>query len=142
VATAALVGPTAVFFGVWMVVNDHLYGDPLAFIRVQRNWGRHFAFSWTLAHRTIGDLVHLRFLDTSVASVMELSDSVTVVLLAVITVVVFLRVRRSYGVLLGVSLCVYTFQTILYSETREVLVLFLPSAYFLIDRFANGRFAG
>jgi hypothetical protein len=69
-------------------------------------------------------------------------------------------------VLLGVALCVYTFQTILYSETREVLVLFpffmglagwvsghpwrerfvlacfLPSAYFLVERFVNHRFAG
>jgi hypothetical protein len=161
-----LIGPSVVFFGVWMVVCSHLYRDPLAFIHVQANWNRHFAFPWTLAHRTIGDLAHLRFLDTSVASVMELFDTVTVLLLAVITVIVFVHVRRSYGVLLGISLCVYTFQTILYSETREVLVLFpffvgmgrwvaghpwrerfvlacfLPSAYFLIDRFVNGRFAG
>ena len=140
--------------------------QPLAFVRAQADWNRHFAFPWTLAHRTIGDLVHLRFLDTSTASVMELFDSVTVVLLAVVAVVVFIRIRRSYGVLLGISWCVYTFQTILYSETREVLVLFpffmgmarwvvghpwrerlvlacfLPSAYFLIERFVNGRFAG
>ena len=122
--SAFLVVPSAVFFGVWMVVCDHLYGQPLAFVRAQANWNRHFAFPWTLAHRTISDLVHLRFLDTSVASVMELFDSVTVVLLAVVTVVVFIRIRRSYGVLLGISWCVYTFQTILYSETREVLVLF------------------
>jgi hypothetical protein len=166
VRASALVAPSVVFFAVWMVVCDHLYGDALAFIHAQADWNRHFAFPWTLAHRTIGDLVHLRFLDTSVASVMELFDSVTVVLLAIVAVVVFMRIRRSYGVLLGVSWCVYTFQTILYSETREVLVLFpffmgmarwvvghpwrerlvlacfLPSAYFLIDRFVNGRFAG
>ncbi len=166
VRSAFLVVPSVVFFGVWMVVCDHLYRQPLAFVRAQADWNRHFAFPWTLAHRTISDLVHLRFLDTSVASVMELFDSVTVVFLAVVTVVVFVRIRRSYGVLLGISWCVYTFQTILYSETREVLVLFpffmgmarwvvghpwrervvlacfLPSAYFLIDRFVNGRFAG
>jgi hypothetical protein len=166
VRPAVLVVPSAVFFGVWMVVCNHLYGDALAFVHAQADWNRHFAFPWTLAHRTLGDLVHLRFLDTSVASVMELFDSVTVLLLAIVTVVVFMRIRRSYGVLLGASWCVYTFQTILYSETREVLVLFpffmgmarwvgghpwrerlvlacfLPSAFFLIDRFVNGRFAG
>jgi hypothetical protein len=166
VRALAVAGPAAVAVGVWMVVCDHLYADPLAFVHAQADWNRHFAFPWTLAHRTLGDLVHLRFLDTSVASVTELFDSVTVVLLAVVAVVVFVRVRRSYGVLLGAAWCVYTFQTILYSETREVLVLFpffmgmargvaghpwrerlvlacfIPSAYFLIDRFVNGRFAG
>jgi hypothetical protein len=166
VGPAALVVPAAIFFTIWMVVCDHLYGTPLAFVRVQANWNRHFAFPWTLAHRTLGDLVHWRFLDTNVASFMELFDTVTVVLLAITTVYVFVRVRRSYGVLLGVALCVYTFQTILYSETREVLVLFpffmglagwvsghpwrerfvlacfLPSAYFLVERFVNHRFAG
>lgn len=165
-APAVLVAPAVIFFAIWMVVCKHLYGTPLAFVRAQADWGRHFAFPWTLAHRTIGDLVHLRFLDTATASVMELFDSVTVVLLAVTAVYVFLRVRRSYGVLLGLAFCVYTFQTILYSETREVLVLFpffmgvaawvaghpwrerfvlacfLPSAYFLVERFVNGRFAG
>ena len=165
-APSVLVAPAVIFFAVWMVVCNHLYGDPLAFIRAQGDWNRHFAFPWTLAHRTISDLVHLRFLDTATASVTELFDSVTVLLLAVTAVYVFLRVRRSYGVLLGLAFCVYTFQTILYSETREVLVLFpffmglsgwvaghpwrerlvlacfLPSAYFLIERFVQGRFAG
>lgn len=158
--------PTGLFVIIWMAVCSHLYSDPLAFAHVQAAWGRHFAFPWTLADRTLGDLVHLRFLDTRTASVMELFDTVTVLLLAVTTVAVFRRVRRSYGVLLGVSFCLYTFQTILYSETREVLVLFpffiglgswvsghpwrerfllalfLPSAYYLVTRFVTGAFAG
>lgn len=114
----------------------------------------------------LGDLVHWRFLDTSTQSVMELFDTVTVVVLAGLAAYVYLRVRRSYGILLGVAWCVYVFQTMLYSQTREVLVLFpffiglgrwavghpwrerlllalfLPSAYFLIDRFVHGQFAG
>jgi hypothetical protein len=158
--------PTALFLAVWIIICDHLDADPFAFERAQAIWGRHFAFPWTLAHRTLSDLVHLRFLDTSTASVMELFDSVTVVMLAVVTVVVFVKVRRSYGVLLGSCLCVFTFQTILYSETREVLVLFplfiglgswvaghpwrervvlclfVPSAYYLTTRFVTGAFAG
>jgi hypothetical protein len=163
---AATVVPAAVSFAGWMAVCDHLYADPLAFVRVQRNWGRHFAFPWTLVHHTVSDLVHWRFLDTSTASVTELFDAVTVLVLAAVTVVVFLRVRRSYGVLLGASLCLFVFQDVLYSETREVLVLFpffvglarwvgghpwrerlvlalfIPSAYFLASRFVTGAFAG
>lgn len=62
--------------------------------------------------------------------------------------------------------CVYVFQTMLYPQTREILVLFplfiglgywaarhpwrerlllaffLPSAYSLIDRFTHNQFAG
>jgi hypothetical protein len=163
----ALLGvPAALCIGAWMLVDDHLFGDPLAFVHAQANWGRHVAFPWTLAHRTLGDLVHWRFLDTSTQSFMELFDTVTVLVLVALAVYVYLRVRRSYGILLGVAGCVYVFQTMLYSQTREVLVLFpffiglgrwaaghpwrerllvavfLPSAYFLIDRFVNNRFAG
>jgi hypothetical protein len=69
-------------------------------------------------------------------------------------------------VLLGLVWCVFTFQTILLSESREVLVLFpffaagglwvarhqwrerlllflfLPCGYFLLERFVTAKFAG
>ncbi len=96
----------------------------------------------------------------------ELFDAVTVILLVVLAVYSYLRVRRSYGILLGLAVCIFTFQNILYSETREVLALFpffiggaewvarhpwrervvlalfIPSAYFLCTRFVSGMFAG
>ena len=99
-------------------------------------------------------------------AVTELFDAVTVVLLAIVAVYCYLRVRKSYGVLLGLGWCVYCFETVLFSETREVLVLFplfvglgawavrgrwrepllmamfIPCAYFLLERFVQGRFAG
>jgi hypothetical protein len=163
---ALLSMPAALCIGAWMLVDNHLFGDPLAFVHAQANWGRHIALPWTLAHHTLSDLVHWRFLDTSTQSVMELFDTVTVLVLAVLAVYVYLRIRRSYGILLGVAWCVYVFQTMLYSQTREVLVLvpffiglgrwaaghpwrerlllalFLPSAYFTIERFVHNQFAG
>ncbi len=165
-ALASVVVPPAAALGAWMAYCSVRYADALAFVHEQSHWNRHAAFPWTLVWTTGGDLVHLRFLDTSTASVMELFDSVTVVLLAIVAVYSFLRVRRSYGILLGVALCIFTFQNILYSETREVLALFaffvggaelvaghpwrervvlalfLPSAYFLCARFVSGSFAG
>jgi hypothetical protein len=98
--------------------------------------------------------------------VTELFDAVTVVLLAAAAVYAYLRLRRSYGVLIGLAWCVFTFQTFLLGVTREVLVLaplflvlgawtarnrwlerillvlFLPCGYFLIQRFVTGAFAG
>ena len=165
-AVAAVVIPTVVAATSWMVVSAQHFGDALAFVHVQSAWGRHFGTPWGLAWTTGGDLVHLRFLDTSTASVMELFDTVTVVLLAGAAVYSYLRIRRSYGVLLGLALVIFTFQNILYSESREVLALFpfflaggtwvvghpwrerfvlavfLPSAYFLVSRFVTGKFAG
>ena len=161
------IGPTVGAFGAWMVYQQVHIGDALAFERAQsRQWHRNLAAPWTLLSRTISDLVHWRFLDTSKASVVELFDFVTVVLLAAVAVWVFLRVRRSYGVILALSWCVYCFQTFLIGEVREVLALFpffmalgmwvarhpwrerillalfLPCSYFLIERFVRGAFAG
>ncbi len=165
-AAVAVVVPTLAAGVGWMVFCARRYGDALAFVHIQSRWGRHFAFPWTLVWRTGGDLIHLRFLDTSTASVMELFDSVTVVLLIGVAVYSYLRIRRSYGVMLGLAACAFTFQTILYSETREVLALFpffiggarwvdghpwreravlacfLPASYFLISRFVTNHFAG
>ncbi len=158
--------PTVVAIAGWMVYCAQRYGDALAFVHAQSHWNRHFGSPWTLAWTTGGDLVHLRFLDTGTASVTELFDTVTVVLLVVLAVYSFVRVRRSYGILLGLAVCIFTFQNILYSETREVLALFpffiggaewvarhpwrervvlalfIPSAYFLCTRFVSGMFAG
>jgi|GEM_PF-883245 len=162
-----LVGPTAVAMGAWMIYQQVHLGNPLAFAKAQSaQWNRHFGAPWTLAYRAASDLVHWRFLDTSTASVTELFDSITVVLLAGMAIYLFLKVRRSYGVLLGLGWCVFTFETYLLGVTREVLVLaplfvglgiwtsnrrwleriflvlFIPCSYFLIQRFATGAFAG
>jgi hypothetical protein len=110
--------------------------------------------------------VHWRFLDTSTASVNELLDTVTVLLLAGAAVYAWRRLSRSTGLLLGLGVCALTFQTVLLSVTREALVfaplfvalgswtvrrrwlervllaLFIPCAYFLVQRYVTGAFAG
>ena len=165
-ALAAVVGPTVVAVGAWMLVCGIRYGDPLAFVHAQADWQRHVAWPWQLATHTLGDLVHLRFLDTATASIMELLDTVTLVLLTAATVVAFRTTRRSYGILLALGLASFLFQNMLYNDTREVLVLFpffivgagfvdghpwreravlaclLPTGYFLIVRFVTGSFSG
>jgi hypothetical protein len=163
----AAVGPTVVAMGGWIIYQKVHMGSGLAFLHVQSEvWHRHLAAPWTLFANTFTELTHWTFLDTSKASVTTLYDFVTVVLLAVITVYMVRRVRPSYGVLLGLAWCVYCFETMLLSDTREVLVLapfflglgtwasghpwrervllalFIPSGYYLIQRFVTGAFAG
>jgi Gpi18-like mannosyltransferase len=159
--------PSLLVFVGWMIYQKIHLGDPLAFVHAQAaEWNRHFAAPWTLAHRTASDMIHLRFLDTSTASVTELFDTVTILILAGAAIYVFLRTSRTFGVLLGLAFCVFTFQALLSSVTREVLVfaplflalgtwtarrrwlervllvLFIPCGYFLIQRFVTGSFAG
>jgi len=160
-------GPTMGAFLAWMMYLQIHLGNPIAFAQAQAaQWHRHIGAPWALAYRTASDLVHWRFLDTSVQSVTELFDTVTVILLAIATVYAYKRLDRTYAIVLGLGWCVFTFQTILLSVTREVLVLaplfvvfgawtvkrrwlertflvlFIPCGYFLIQRFVTGSFAG
>ena len=158
--------PTGLLFVAWIAYQKAHFGQWSAFIKSQTQWHRHLSWPWTSIGHALSDLVHLRLLDTSTASVVELFDLVTVLLIAVAAVVAYIRIRPSYGVLLALVWCVFTFQTILLSESREVLVLFpffaaggvwvarhqwrerlllflfLPCGYFLLERFVTGKFAG
>lgn len=162
----ALVTPTIVALVCWLNIDKETYGDPLAFVHVQRDWGRRFSTPWHLIAHTAMDFAHLRFLDTATQSVMEFYDAITVVALIALTVLCFWRFRLSWGLWLTGALAVFTFQSTLYSETREVLVLFpffaaisrfttghpwrerfllacfIPGGYYLVWRFVTGRFAG
>jgi len=163
---ALLLAPVAVAWGAWMAYMQHLFGDPLAFVHAQSTFGHGFAWPWTLAHKVAGDLVNLRFLDTPVASAVQPFDALAVLVVGVFAVYAFRRLRRAYGVWLGLAFCVFVFQSILVSEVRETLILFpvfvgmavivrqrpwlerlitvtaIPSGIFLLSRFVTDKFAG
>lgn len=163
---AAVCVPALAALGSWMGFCAAHYHDALAFEHVQVQWGRHLAAPWTLVANSVRILVHLQFLDTSTASMVWLFDAVSVVLVLVVCVSAFVRREWTDGVFLGLALAVFTFQTILISESREVLTLapflvglgrfaskgrwrervllacFLPGAYYLVLRWGTGAFAG
>jgi hypothetical protein len=159
--------PTLAAMGLFMAYQQSHLGNAYAFVHAQQlMWHRHIAAPWTLFHHTVLNVLHWQFAHDGVAGVTEAFDLVSVILLAAAAVYAFLRIRRSYGVLLGLCWCVFTFQTFLLSVSRELLVLFplflcggmwtsrrlwrerallvvlLPCAYFLIQRFVTGAFAG
>ncbi len=162
----ALVAPTILAFVVWIAYQQAHFHDAFQFVHAQALWNRHLSWPWTSLSKAVSDIVHLRVLDTSVASTDELFSFVTIVLLGAAAVLAYLRLRPSYGIFLGMAWCVFAFQTLLISENREVLVLFpffaalgvwvarhqwrerallflfLPCAYFLLERFVTGKFAG
>lgn len=163
---AAIAAPTIAVMAGWIAYQQVHFGNGFAFIRSQAEWGRHVSWPWTSLVKAFSDLFDLRILGSSTATVVELFDLVTVIMLGVAAVYAYLHIRPSYGVLLGCVWCAFTFQTLLLSESREVLVLFpffgalgvfvarhawrerillflfLPAGYFLLERFVTGRFAG
>jgi Mannosyltransferase (PIG-V) len=162
-----LLAPTALALIGWMVYMNHLFGDPLAFVHAQADWGRSIAPPWTLLKRTAGDLIHLRFLDdTPAARMMEPFDAVTLGVI-IAAAVYWWRARvRSYAVWLGAVALLFLCSGALLSETREVLALFpvfiagamlmtrrpwleriytpvaVAIAVFLLARFVDHRFTG
>jgi hypothetical protein len=161
----ALFAPAAAALGGVGAYGALRYHDALAVVHVQALWERHLAPFWQSYARNIHDVVTLQML-TFVGTPMELADLLTTVLLGLAALYCFFRVRRSYGVLLAVAWCVFSFQTVLVSETREVLVLFpffvvpavwlsrhrlvrlvvlvalLVASWALVGRFVTDLFAG
>ena len=152
--------PALLALGAWMLYLQAEFGNPLRFLAAQQGWGR--AIGLPLAQigyifdgsRNLG----VRFIDAI--------DSLSLVLLAVMGVYVYRHVRRTYGVLLGVFLLVFLFNSSLISNGRHLAVLFpifigfavmterrrwlrpvlvlvqLPLALLLVTRFATGHWAG
>ena len=152
--------PALVALGGWMLYLGVIFGEPLRFLAAQRGWGRAIGFPIAQVgyifdrSRNAG----VRFIDAI--------DSLSLVLLAVMTVYVYRRVRPAYAALLGVLLAVFLFNTSLISNGRHLGVLFpifialavmtegrrwlrpvlvlvqLPLGLLLVTRFATGHWAG
>ncbi len=141
------------------------YHDALAVVHVQARWERHLSWPWQSYARNLHDVVSLKML-TFVGTPMELADLIVTAVLGVVALWCLVAVRRSYGVLLLLAWLVFSCQTVLVSETREVLVLFpffltpavwlwrhrlvrlavvaggLVGSWLLIERFVTALFAG
>ncbi|MFN2462519.1 MAG: hypothetical protein ABR573_01285 [Candidatus Dormibacteria bacterium] len=152
--------PVITALGAWMIYQQVVLGDPLRFLKAQRGWER--ALGLPLAQvayifdpaRKLG----VRFINSV--------DTLALLVLAVMTVCVYRRVRPTYGVLLALLLAVFTFNTSLASNGRHLAVLFpiflglaimterrtwlrplivvaqLPLALLLLSRFVTGHWAG
>jgi len=152
--------PALAALGGWMLFLQLEFGQPLRFLAAQKGWGR--ALGLPLAQvgyvfdptRNAG----VRFIDAI--------DSLSLLLLAAMTVYVYRRVRPAYGVFLGLLLAVFVFNTSLISNGRHLGVLFpifigfsvwtqrrpwlrwvllvaqLPLSVLLVARFASGHWAG
>jgi hypothetical protein len=156
----ALVVPPILALGGWMLYLQAIFGQPLRFLTAQKGWGRAVGLpvDQVLYIVRSGGNAGIRFINAV--------DLLAVVVLGVMAVYLYRRVRPSYGVLLGLFFLLFTFNTSLQSNGRHLVVLFpvfiglalwtagrswlrvalvavqVPLAVALIARFATGHWAG
>ena len=160
VGLAALWMPPLLALGAWMAYLGRAFGDPLRFLAAQKLWGR----SLGLPAQQVG-MIFDSHVNSGIRAINAL-DLAAVVLLLVMAVYAFRHLRASYGVLLGVFVVIFAFNTSLESNGRHLSVLFpiflglahwtegrtwvrvvlvvvqLPVAALLVARFATGHWAG
>jgi hypothetical protein len=113
--------------GTYMAYLWVLRGDPLLFSHVQKHWGREFAAPWTSISRTVGKIAHSHIPQTVANQSLELAFTV---LMLVVLVAGFRRLRLSYIVYMALSILVPMSTSSLMSMPRFALVLFPMFALF------------
>ena len=157
---AALCVPPLLALGAWMLYLQDQFNEPLRFLTAQKGWGRAVGLptEQVLYIFRSGGNAGIRFINGV--------DLVAVVLLGVMAIYTYLRVRATYGILLGLFFLLFVFNTSLESNGRHLVVLFplfiglavwterrgwarvllvlvqLPLAVALVARFATGHWAG
>jgi hypothetical protein len=155
---AWLVLPSAAALGGWLAYVQLNFGDATRVVTSQKYWDRHLAPPWVTLADAVASLRHLRFV-----GVVDLG---ALLLLAGLTVYMALRGRRSYAVLMGLSVAACSTSSTLASTARytawlfpmflaaalvlrgkpwlqrAVLVVSAPLMLLLLSRFATGHWAG
>lgn len=152
--------PPLAAMAAWMAYLQATFGQPLRFLSAQRLWGRSLGLPIADIRYALspGGNLGVRAINTV--------DTAALLFLAAMTVYVYRRVRRTYGVMLGAFLLVFVGNTSLQSNGRHLALLFptfialallavrrrwvgpvlvllqLPLAVLLVSRFVTGHWAG
>jgi hypothetical protein len=132
------IGGVALGFGAYLLVNQLVYGDPLAFITVQReHWFKELAWPWEGIGGVVSRAMNGTLEDRIVLGWAEL---VAIGLGLVGTVVSVLRFRASWSVWMAVSLVLFVSTSFVLSVPRYALVLFPLYAWLAV--LAERRWLG
>jgi hypothetical protein len=110
--------PTALAFAGLMLYMSHRFGQPLLFLTAQAQWGKRPSFPWGGIQQGIHNV-----LNSPERIVMSL-DLLAVLLVLVATPVVYRRIRRSYGVMLGLSFLAFTTTHDILAASRHLTACF------------------
>jgi hypothetical protein len=115
-AGALLALPPVAAVAGWATYLGQRFGDPSLVVTAEGFWGRHLAPPWVAIFDGLNNIrtFHL----------VEGMDLVSVVLLIVAAVYAWMRMRRSYAVLLALSALVFTSSSVLLSSGRFTVAVF------------------
>jgi Mannosyltransferase (PIG-V) len=132
------IGLVAVGFGGYLLLNLAVYGDPLAFIRIQsEHWSKSLAWPWVGIGGVVGRLDSGKLEDVAVLGVAEL---VAIGLGLAGTVVAALRFRPSWAVWMAGNWILFVSTAFVLSVPRYDLAMFPLFAWFGI--MAERRWLG
>jgi hypothetical protein len=132
------IGLVAVGFGGYLLLNQVVYGDPFAFLAIQRDhWSKSLAWPWEgiggVVSRLSGDVLE----DVAILGVAELA---AIGLGLVGTVVAIRRFRPSWAVWMGGNWLLFVSTAFVLSVPRYALVMFPLFAWFAL--LAERRWLG
>ncbi|HEY7737838.1 MAG TPA: glycosyltransferase family 39 protein [Candidatus Limnocylindria bacterium] len=132
------IGLVAVGFGGYLLLNQLVYGDPFAFIAIQRDhWSKALAWPWEGIAGVVNRLPNGELVDQLVLGWAELA---AIVLGLVGTVVAAFRFRPSWAVWMAGNWILFVSTSFVLSVPRYTLVMFPLFAWFGL--LAERRWAG
>lgn len=123
--------PSAVFIGGWMLYLHHRFGQAFLFLTVQKEWGKRPSFPWGGIEQGILNV------STSPERIVMSLDLLGIALIAIATPIVFFKVKKSWGVLLGLSFLAFTTTHDITSVGRHLTACF---PLFVVAAIAAQRF--
>jgi hypothetical protein len=132
------IGLVAVGFGGYLLLNQVVYGDPFAFLAIQRDhWSKSLAWPWEGIGGVVSRLSGDNLEDVAILGVAEL---VAIVVGLVGTVVAIRRFRPSWAVWMGGNWLLFVSTAFVLSVPRYALVMFPLFAWFAL--LAERRWIG
>jgi hypothetical protein len=132
------IGLVAVGFGGYLLLNQVVYGDPFAFLAIQRDhWSKSLAWPWEGISGVVSRLSGDSLEDVAILGVAELA---AIVVGLVGTVVAIRRFRPSWAVWMGGNWLLFVSTAFVLSVPRYALVMFPLFAWFAL--LAERRWIG
>lgn len=123
---------TPVGFAIYLLINYLTFGNFFYFAQpLKEHWFKELTFPWI----GVGNLFHSLGSPDDPNFYIYLSETVALVFVFIMTLVVFLKVRLSYGYYMLLSLLLFTSTSFILSTPRYALILF--PIYLALGRISN-----
>lgn len=125
---------TPIGFFIYLLINLYTFHDPFYFSKIlSSHWYKQLAWPWI----SIRNLINFYPSQTGDYYYLFLAELITIFLLAIATLLVYIKVRKSYGIYMFLNLLLFTSTSFIMSTPRYALVLF---PIFILLAIVNNKF--